>query len=122
MFLKCHSYYCATIINCSCTKHQRQQLAAHNIYCERKCTKVLQTHASHSTCTFHVPWCYKCNWSIPQNKHHSNISNKNITNIIKQKYKKCKLFIKIHKLSINGSFFSHKKQCFQSICSTCNHY
>ena len=40
---------------------KRQQLSTHKIYCEGKCTKVLQTRLSLNT-HFYVPWCYKCNW------------------------------------------------------------
>ena len=42
-FLKCHSYCHTTITNCSYPNCQKEQLIAHKVYCERKCTKVLQT-------------------------------------------------------------------------------
>ena len=68
-FLKCHGYYCSIIINCSYTKHQRQQSTAHKIYCERKCTKVLQTHVFLSPCTFMFLSVTNAIGSISQNKH-----------------------------------------------------
>ena len=51
IFLKCHGYCYTIIANCSYTKHQRQQLIPHKVYCEEK-------HI------LYVLWCYKSNWEL----------------------------------------------------------
>ena len=51
--------------------------------------------------------------SISQNKHQSNTSNKNVK--LCESTKNTNYSLKIHKLSKNGSFFLHKKQCFNQL-------
>ena len=92
---------------------KRQQLTAHKIYCEGKCTKVLQTRIFLSTHTFMFPGVTNTIGSISQNKHQSNTSNKNVN--LRESTKNTNYSLKIHKLSKNGSFFSHKKQCFNRL-------
>ena len=89
---------------------KRQQLTAHKIYCEGKRTKVLQTHVFLSLRTFMFLGVTNAIGSISQNKHQLNTSNKNVN--LCENTKNTNYLLKIHKLSKNGSFFLHKKQCF----------
>ena len=51
-----------TIANCSYTKSVKQeQIIAHKVYCERKCTTVLQTCDIPFIYAHNSFWCYKCN-------------------------------------------------------------
>ena len=56
------------------------------------------------------PGVTNANGSTSQNKHQLNTSNKNV--ILHESTKNTVYLLEIHKLSNNGSFFSHKKQCF----------
>ena len=92
---------------------KRQQLTAHKIYCEGKRIKVLQRHVFLSPCTFMFLGVTNAIGSISQNKHQLNTANKNVN--LHKSTKNTNYSLKIHKLSKNGSFFSHKKQCFNRL-------
>ena len=63
---------------------------AHKIYCEGKCTKVLQTHIFLAPHTFMFLGVTNAIGSISQNKHQLNTSNKNIN--LHKNTKKYKIF------------------------------
>ena len=61
IFLNCHGYCHTIIANCSYIKCQKEQLIAHKVYFEGKCTKVLQTSNFPFIYTLYDFWCYKHN-------------------------------------------------------------
>ena len=79
---------------------KRQQLTAHKIYCEGKCTKVLQTHVFLSTHAFMFLGVTNAIGSISENKHQLNTSNKNVN--LCESTKNTNYSLKVHKLSKNG--------------------
>ena len=103
-----------------CKASKRQQLAAHNIYCGGKCTKVLQTFVFLSTRTFMFLGVTNAIGSISQNKHQSNTSNKNT--ILHESTENTNYLLKNTQIKQKWLVLLAQEAVFQSTCSTCHHY
>ena len=75
---QCHSFCYTIIANCSYARCQRQQLIAHKVYCEEKCTKVLQTHDFLPPTHYMFSGVTNTTGSISQGKQQFNTSKKNV--------------------------------------------
>ena len=88
---------------------KRWQLIAHKVYCEEKHTKVLQTCNFLSPMHFMFTGVTNAIGSISQDKQQLYVSNKNANLCKNAKNTKYSL---TKQIKTNGSFFLHKKQCF----------